>query len=143
MVAVQRFLADVGIQMDLEFPDGGAYTTIKFKDGWRNGFCTNHTRMLATFNITYNYYWQTVASSFISMKRPDGLLQKLDASLRTVAPEDARGQELTKITADDAMFIPLYYVYEMYVVQPNVHDTGYCEWSASTVYTPETAWLSK
>jgi peptide/nickel transport system substrate-binding protein len=143
MVAVQRFLADVGIQMDLEFPDGGAYTSIKFKDGWKNGFITNHTRMLATFNITYNYYWQTVASSFISMKRPEGLLQKLDASLRTLAPEDARGQELTRMTAEDAMFIPLYYVYEMYVLQPNVHDTGYCEWSASTVNTPEKTWLSK
>ena len=143
MVAVQRFLAEVGIQMELEFPDGGAYTAIKWKDGWRNGFCTNHTRMLATFNITYNYYWQTIAGQFISMKRTEGLLDKLDGSLRTLAPEDAKGQELTRMTADDAMFIPIYYVYEMYVVQPNVHDTGYCEWSASTVNTPETTWLSK
>ena len=52
-------------------------------------------------------------------------------------------QELTKMQADDAMFIPLYYVYEMYVVQPNVHDTGYSEWSASTVFTPHTAWMGK
>ncbi len=143
MVAVQRFLGEVGIQAELEFPDNGGYTAIKWKDGWHNGFVVNHTRMLATFNITYNYYWQTVTGQFISMKRPDGLVSKLDASLRTLTAEDAKGQEMTRMTADDVMFIPIYYQYEMYVVQPNVHDTGYCEWSSSTINTPETTWLSK
>ena len=143
MVAVQRYLGEVGIEVELEFPDGGGYTAIKWKTGWHNGFCANHTRMLATFNITYNYYWQTITGQFISLKRTEGLVDKLDASLRTVAPEDARGQEMTRMIADDAMFIPLYYVYEMYVVQPNVHDTGYCEWSATTVNIVEKTWLSK
>jgi hypothetical protein len=99
--------------------------------------------MLATFNITYNFYWQTITGQWPSLKRTEGLLDKLDASLRTVNPEDAKGQELTKMMAEDLMIVPIYYIYEMYVVQPNVHDTGYCEWSASTVFTPETAWLSK
>jgi peptide/nickel transport system substrate-binding protein len=143
MVAVQRFLSEVGIQAELQFPDNGGYTAIKWKDGWHNGFVVNHTRMLATFNITYNYYWQPATGQFISMKRPEGLINRLDASLKTVAAEDAKGQELTRMTADDVMFIPIYYQYEMYVVQPNVHDTGYCEWSSSTVNTPETTWLSK
>ncbi len=143
MVAVQRFLGDVGIQVDLEFPDNGGYTAIKWKNGWHSAFICNHTRMLATFNITYNYYWQTVTGQFISLKRTDGLIEKLDASLRTLNAEDALGQEMTRMTAEDAMFIPIYYQYEMYVIQPNVHDTGYCEWSSSTINTPETTWLSK
>jgi peptide/nickel transport system substrate-binding protein len=143
MIAVQRFLGEVGIQVELEFPDNGAYTAIKWKDGWHNGFVANHTRMLATFNLTYNYYWPTETGQFISMRRTDNLLKKLDASLRTPTAEDAKGQEMTRMTAGDAMFIPLYYMYEMYVVQPNVHDTGYCQWSAVTINTPETTWLSK
>jgi ABC-type oligopeptide transport system substrate-binding subunit len=102
-----------------------------------------HTRMLATTNITNNFYWLEVTGQWPSLKRPEGLLDKLDASLKTLDPEDAKMQELTRIAAEDAMIIPIYYIYEMYVVQPNVHDTGYCEWSASTVNTPETTWLSK
>jgi hypothetical protein len=70
-------------------------------------------------------------------------VDKIDASLRTVELDDAKMQEMTRIKAEDAMFIPLYYVSEMYVVQPNVRDTGYCEWSAATINTPETTWLSK
>jgi len=143
MVAVQRFLGEVGIQVELEFPDGGAYTALRWKDGWHNALMAQHTRMLATTNITNNFYWLEITGQWPSLKRPEGLLDKLDASLKTLAPEDVKMQELTRIAADDVMIIPIYYIYEMYVVQPNVHDTGYCEWSASTVNTPETTWLSK
>jgi len=143
MVAVQRYLGEIGIEAELEFPDGGGYTAYRWKNGWHDGFLAQHTRMLATFNTTYYFYWPTITGQFPSLKRTDGLLEKLDASLKTVTPEDAKGQELTKMMAEDVMIIPIYYIYEMYVVQPNVHDTGYCEWSASTVFTPEKAWLSK
>ncbi len=143
MVAVQRFLSEVGIQAELEFPDTGGYTALRWKDGWTNGFMAQHTRMLATFNITYTFYWQTVTGQWPSLERTPGLVDAIDKSLATLEPEDAKGQALTRMMADDALFIPIYYVYEMYVLQPNVHDTGYCEWSASTVNTPETTWLSK
>jgi peptide/nickel transport system substrate-binding protein len=143
MVAVQRFLGEVGIQVELEFPDGGGYTALRFKDGWHNAFMAQHTRMLATTNISYNFYWQTVTGQWPSLKRTEGLVDKIDASLRTLVPDDAKMQELTKMQADDVMIIPIYYIYEMYVVQPNVRDTGYCEWSSTTVNTPEKTWLSK
>jgi len=143
MVAVQRFLGEVGIEVELEFPDNGGYTAYRWKNGWHNAFLAQHTRMLATTNITCNFYWQTMTGQFPSLKRADGLLEKLDASLRTVNPDDVKMQELTKLIADDMMIIPIYYVYEMYALQPNVHDTGYCEWSSTTVNTPETTWLGK
>jgi peptide/nickel transport system substrate-binding protein len=143
MVAVQRFLGEVGIQAEMEFPDNGGYTEYRWKNGWHDAFLAQHTRMLATCNITYNFYWQTVTGQFPSLKRAAGLLEKLDASLRTVAPEDVKMQELTRIQADDVMIVPIYYVHEMYVLQPNVHDTGYTEWSSTTINTPEVTWLGK
>jgi len=143
MVAVQRFLGNVGINVELDFPDGGGYAALRWKDGWTNALMAQHTRMLATANITYNFYWQTVTGQWPSLKRAEGLVDAIDASLKTLAPEDAKMQGLTKILIEDAQFIPIYYIYEMYVVQQNVHDTGYCEWHATTVNTPETTWLSK
>ena len=143
MVAVQRYLGEVGVQVELEFPDNGGYTAYRWKNGWHNAFLAQHTRMLATANISYNFYWQTSTGQFPSLKRSPGLMEKLTPSLETVNPEDSKMQELTKIQMDDAMYIPIYYVYEMYVVQPNVHDTGYTQYGSSTVFTPHTAWLSK
>jgi ABC-type transport system substrate-binding protein len=143
MTAVQANLAAVGIQADLETPDGGGYTAMRFGGGWTNGFLAQHTRALATFNITYNFYFPENTQQFPSLVRPGGFLQKLDTSLRTAAPEPALGQELSKMLVDDLTIIPVYYVAEMYILQPNVRDSGYNEWSAGTINTPEKAWLSK
>jgi ABC-type oligopeptide transport system substrate-binding subunit len=84
-----------------------------------------------------------VSSVISSLLRPPGFLDKLDASIRTAAPEQKFGQELSKMLVDDLTIIPIYYVSEMYILQPNVKDSGYNEWSAGTISTPEKAWLSK
>jgi peptide/nickel transport system substrate-binding protein len=142
MVAVQRFLGEVGINVELEFPDGGKYTAYRWK-GWQNGFLAQSVRILATTNITYNFYWHTITGQFPSFKRPDGFVDKIDTSLKTLVPEKARMEELTKIMIDEVMVIPINYSHESRILQPNVHDTGYFEWEAGTVYTPEKIWLSK
>jgi peptide/nickel transport system substrate-binding protein len=143
MTAVQANLAAVGIQVDLETPDNGGYTQMRFGGGWTNGFLAQHTRALATFNITYNFYFPEATQQFPSLKRPDGFLDKLAGSLKTPAPDPKLGQELTRILVDDSTVIPVYYVSEMYALQPNVRDSGYNEWSSSTISTLEKAWLSK
>ncbi len=142
VVAVQRFLGEVGIQCELEFPDGGGYMNYRFKNGWHNAFLVHAVRMLATTNIYNDFMWNT-PGMFPSLKRPDGFLDKVHKSLETLMPEKSKMEELIRIQADDLMFIPLYNVSEIYVIQPNVHDTGFLEWSPSTVCTPEAMWLSK
>jgi peptide/nickel transport system substrate-binding protein len=143
MTAVQANLGAVGIQVDLETPDNGGYTQLRFGGGWTNGFLAQHTRALSTFNITYNFYFPEVTQQFPSLKRPDGFLDKLAASLKTPAPDPKLGQELTRMLVDDLTIIPIYYVNEMYILQPNVRDSGYNEWSAGSISTPEKAWLSR
>ena len=142
MVAVQRYLGQVGIQCELEFPDGGGYMTYRFKNGWHNAFLVHAVRILATANIFYDFQWNS-PGMFPSVKRPDGFTDKLEKSLQTVMPDKAKMEELTKMLADDWMTIPLYHQSESYIIQPNVRDTGFLEWSPSTVCTPEAMWLAK
>ena len=142
MVAVQQFLSEVGIKAELEFPDGGRYTEYRWK-GWQNSLLAQAVRMLATTNLSYNFFFNTVPGQLPSMKRTDGLVDKINASLNTLAPEKARMEEMTKMIIDDAMIVPIYYISEARILQPNVYDTGYFEWEAGTVYTPEKIWLSK
>jgi peptide/nickel transport system substrate-binding protein len=142
MVAVQGFLKNVGIRVELEFPDGGGYTARRWKTGWQNGLMAQHTRMLATANITYNFYWN-FPNHWPSLAKTEGLSDAILSSLKTSTAQEDQQQQLTRMMAEDMMFIPVYYVYEIYIMQPNVHDTGYADWSASTVNTPEVTWLSK
>ena len=141
LAIVQRNLSQIGIQAELEFPDNGGYNNLKIK-GW-SGMLSNVTRGLATFNITYNTYLNISPNQFPKLQRPKGFLDKLSESLKTPNPEPTRGQELTKMLIDDQSVIPLYYSEDMYVMQKNVHDTGYLQWSSSTVSSPEKTWLSK
>jgi len=143
ITAVQANLAAVGIQAELETPDSGGYTQMRFGGGWTNGFLAQHTRALATFNITYNFYFPEQTQQFPPLQRPSGFLDKLSTSLKTPAPDPKLGQELTRMLTDDLTVIPVYYVNEMYILQPNVKDSGYNEWSAGTISTPEKAWLAK
>jgi peptide/nickel transport system substrate-binding protein len=143
MTAVQANLSAVGIQVDLETPDNGGYTAMRFGGGWTNGFLAQHTRALATFNITYNFYFPELTQQFPPLQRPAGFLDKLSASLKTAAPDPKLGQELTRMLVDDVTVIPIYYVNEMYILQQNVKDSGYNEWSAGSISTPEKAWLAK
>jgi peptide/nickel transport system substrate-binding protein len=143
MIAVQRYLGEVGIEVELEFPDGGAYTAYRFKNGWHDAFLVQAARMLPTTNLTYSFYFHTSGGQYPSLKRPAGFPEKIDESMRTLLPDDGKMQELTKILVEDVTVIPLYYVSEIYVVQPNVHGTGFCEWSAATVCTPDAMWLGK
>jgi peptide/nickel transport system substrate-binding protein len=143
MTAVQANLAAVGIQAELETPDSGGYTQMRFNGGWTNGFLAQHTRALATFNLTYNFYFPETTGQFPSLMRPSGFLDKVAVSLKTPAPDAKLGQELTRMLTDDLTVIPIYYVNEMYILQPNVKDSGYNEYSAGTISTLEKAWLSK
>jgi ABC-type transport system substrate-binding protein len=134
-------LAKVGIQVELEYPDSGGYNKYRF-NGW-SGLLAQHTRNLPTINLTNAFYWPETSGQFPSLQRPEGLLDVLNKSLGTPTQEAALGQQMTQIMADNSMIIPLFYVTEMYALQTNVHDTGYFDWSATTVYTPEKIWLSK
>jgi hypothetical protein len=110
MVAVQRNLTNIGIQVEMEFPDMGGYMNYRFK-GWSNGFMAQHTRALANFNSSFSIYFLPAYKQFPSLKRTDGLIELIEASNRS--PEPAESQPW-KLIAQDTMVIPLYYVYELY-----------------------------
>jgi peptide/nickel transport system substrate-binding protein len=142
MVAVQRNLAAIGIQAEMEFPDMGGYMNYRFQ-GWSNGFMCQHTRALANFNSSFSIYFLPAYKQFPSLKRTDGLIEMIEASNRSPEPSSEKGQPMERLIAQDTMVIPLYYVYELYITRSTVHDTGYTEWSGATIFKPEDAWLSK
>ena len=142
MVAVQRFLGEVGIKVELEFPDTGAYTTYRLKQP-HHGFLAHRTRMNVTTNLTYENYWRS-GSQFPGLKRTEGLLDKLKASLATPTQEVARAEELTRMQAEDVMFIPIYDVCDIYILQPNVRYPELSSWAfTSAPFRLEDVWLSK
>lgn len=141
MVAIQQSLSKIGIKVDLEFPDNGGYTNYRMK-GW-SGLLAQHTRSLSNFNNTMTIYWLPNGGQFPNMKRADGLIDAINASVQTEKVDAPSGQKISKIIADDTMVIPVYNVYDLYITNKNLHDAEFTKWGSSTVFIPENAWLSK
>jgi len=142
MVIVQSNLAQIGIDVKIETPDGGRYTDLRW--GGHDGFCAQHTRDLG-FNRTFHLFFRTDIEKpqFPTLARPEGYQELIAASLVTPEPDPKLGQELVKLFNEEVTVIPLYDLYEMYVLQNYVNDTGYTEWSESSVFTPAEIWLDK
>lgn len=141
MVAVQRNLGEIGIQVEMEFPDNGGYFNYRMK-GW-SGMLAQHTRSLGNFNHTNSLYWLPSGGQFPAMKRADGIVDAINASIQTEIPDDKAGQAVSKMIADDTMIIPVFNIYDIFVSSKKVQGTGFTEYGSSSLMTPENAWISK
>lgn len=140
MVAIQSQLAQVGITVQLEFPDSGGYQAMRV--GKWDGFLAQHTRALANINQGFTIYWLSTGGQFPELQRPEGMDELILASTTTVNIDAAATQAINKALMDETAIIPVYNVYDCYIMKPNVKDTGFSEYSSSTIFLPTEAWIS-
>jgi peptide/nickel transport system substrate-binding protein len=139
-LAIQAFLAAVGIQADVEFPDISRYREYQTK-GWR-GLLIHPWGFFPNYNQIIGFYFYG-SQQFISMQRPPGLEKLFNESIETIGPDIKKVQALHRLLIEHQTVIPVYRHTRNYVFQKNVHDTGHMKWFAWPVWSPGEAWLSK
>jgi peptide/nickel transport system substrate-binding protein len=144
-VAVQSCAAEIGITLNIQQLDTGAYYGLLQTKGWEGllfGPVTNYLNFAqglstvlgpGTKDYQYNY----------SVKRPDGYYDLIDQALATREMEPEKEQAVINLLYDDVTCIPVYYSPVPYALPDSVHDTGYLTLSNSLFYTPEKTWMSK
>ena len=147
-VAVQSMLGEVGINVELEFPDSGGYSDYRY-GGW-DGMLMQHTRSLSQIGSTFGLYFDVTEDEenggykylyMPSCWRPNDEMYAAQQAAGT-APEadDELLGEIHKIILDYMVCIPVYNLIDAYVIRDTVHDTGFAEWGASTRFLPADAW---
>ncbi len=139
--AVQNQLGQVGIDVELEFPDSGGYSNLRF-NGW-TGLLAQHTRAFPNIHNMYMYYIDNSAGYFPSMKRPNEVIELFNESVKTPEIEEEYVEEINRIIMEEMIVIPLYHIGDTYILRDYVHDTGFTEWGSSTMFIPEDSWISK
>jgi len=139
-VAIQRFLADVGIEAEVEIPEMSRYRQYQTK-GWR-GLLAQPWGFFASYNRLLGFYFYG-AEVFFSTKRPQDLDKLFAESTATATPDVKKLQNLNRLLSEDLTVIPVYMHTRNYIVGKNVHDTGHMKWASWPWWTPATAWLSK
>ncbi|MBN1255511.1 MAG: ABC transporter substrate-binding protein [Deltaproteobacteria bacterium] len=142
MVALQSYLGEVGIKVDLDFVDYGRYSEYRRK-GWHNALLCQPIAVFPNYNQTLDFYFSAKSPDFPSLARPAGFDELIQKSISTVEAKKRNIQNVLEKMFDETMVIPINEVGRGYAVQNYVHDTGHLEWGSWTNWTPDRAWMSK
>ncbi len=140
MVAIQSMLAQVGITVELEFPDSGGYLNQR-KSDW-NGMLGQHMRTLSNINTTYRIYIDPTIGDLPAMYRSQELIDLVRESVFTAELDDELTRQINQMMFDEMTVIPLYNIFDAFVMKANVNDTGFADFGSSTIWIPEDAWIS-
>ncbi len=139
-VALQAFLAAVGIQAEVEFPEMSRYREYQTK-GWR-GLVMQPWGFFANYNSSIGFYFYG-PEKFISMQRPPDLEELFKISMATLEPETKNLQAIHRALIDHQTLIPIYRHTRNYVSKEKVHDTHHMQYYAWPYWAPAKAWMSK
>jgi peptide/nickel transport system substrate-binding protein len=139
-VAIQGFLADVGIDAEVEIPEMSRYRQYQTK-GW-HGLLMQPWGFFASFNHYMGFYFYG-AEGFVSIKRPPEFEGLFKASTATLTPDVKKMQKVEQLLCDDLTVIPTYMHTRNYIARLNVHDTGHMRWASWPWWSPADAWMSK
>lgn len=140
-VAIQRYLAEVGIRADLETPQIGRYVEYQRK-GWR-GVLLHLYGYFPNFNNYVRFYFTNSPEGFVSLKRPEGLDRLVEESASTLTPQRHKLQQLHRLLMQDYTVIPVYLGRRTYVAQPEVRDTGHLQGATWPYWKPADAWKAR
>jgi ABC-type transport system substrate-binding protein len=101
-------------------------------------------RSLANMTVTFFLHMDPGMTQTPSLWRPVEEMDPVYTQARsTPEVEDELIQELHKMMLDNMVVVPVYDTYDTFIVRKNVHDAGFSEWSAATVWMPADAWKSQ
>ena len=142
-VAVQQYLADVGIDAELEFAEQAKYMEYAF-NGWNNRILHDTISGYANYLYTLNMFFHPEYKLLPSLKRPDGYA---DMFYDALYDEELDVQKLRDICyyliEEEAMVIPIYEAGKGIAYNDYIKDAGFFAFGDPWYFTPETAWLDK
>ncbi len=106
-VAVQANLKEVGIEVDLDFPDPSKFTSYMVMGTWEDGFLITGMGCWANTNRMFNLVSMNVPL-FLSTARSEEFNQAFNESLMSPEPELALLKKVNEQITKDAMLTPIY-----------------------------------
>jgi ABC-type transport system substrate-binding protein len=140
-IALQAYLAAVGIQCELQYPQAGAFAQIQ-TGTWRNGIIYGPFLQYANANTAFRTLVPGSAW-FQSLKRPDGFGDLYNASLSTAKIDPSLVQKLEDAMFNDCTEIFLSFGSQELAVTNKVQDAGLGTRGNWGWFEPQDTWLTK
>jgi peptide/nickel transport system substrate-binding protein len=141
-VSIQAYLAKIGINAELQFPEAAQWTAIQ-SGTWKNALLYDINLGAANNNTGLNFNFGVTPSIYKSVAKPDGWKDVVNSSLTAPVPDVAMIQKAVKMLYDYATPITIYYSTTLWVEKSNVMDSGHGARGNVQYWNPPFAWLSK
>jgi peptide/nickel transport system substrate-binding protein len=143
VLAVQAYLAAVGIDCELDFPQWSKYVTY-LRGTWENAALWQVFPVLGpNYNATLGFYFDPSNTMLQSWQRTDEFAQLFNTSAR--APEYDLGliKKVLDYIYDNALIIPIHQAGRSYAYLPYVKNGNWLQRSMSAWKYIEQIWLDK
>jgi len=141
VVAIQRYLREVGIHAELEFPEAPRYREYSTR-GWR-GILVHFLGFFANYNSFVGFYFVNPPEVWASMARPAALNQVFAESVSTLRPEGYKTQQLHRILLQEHVHVTVWRSPRAYAKRPQVQGTNHMKWVTWPWWTPGEAWIRR
>jgi len=141
--AVQSYLKEVGIEVELEPVQLGKWTQIANGGKWEGMLVGTNTNIDVLAMVDQIF---SGTGKYVDLLTPPDYLKAIQDAL--AAPDfktqQERTQELMKLMTDKhCLLLTLYVVSEMGAAKPYLHDHGILAGGNNAIWTPEDAWRDK
>jgi peptide/nickel transport system substrate-binding protein len=101
--AVANMLQQVGIKVNVGFPEAGKYSEYRFK-GWKNGMLGHALAPIPSINRAFNMYFGGI--QFPSLQKPARWEEVFNAAMDSLEIDYNKTRDLIQLVHDDVMVIP-------------------------------------
>jgi peptide/nickel transport system substrate-binding protein len=123
VTALAKMLTDIGIQTEPDFPTVGKFEEYRTQ-GWNTSLLAQAFINSENINSTFNIYFPTTNIMLVSVKKPDGFQEAVNASITSPQPEGAKLQAVFKLMNDEQMVIPFSEQVQAQFYNKGVNDPG-------------------
>ncbi len=145
VLAIQAYLADIGVTVQLDFPEWSKYVTL-LNGTWESGaalFQVFPALGGANFNATLAWYLDPTSGRLKSWKPTDEWVAMLNASCLAPTADPALIRECLNYIQDNALIIPVHESGRSYAYYSYVKGGDWMQRSMSSWQSVEKLWLDK
>lgn len=144
VVAIQAYLAKVGIKCDLQFPAAAQAQQIINNPPPLNSLMVNPYMLYANANRIFSFYFNEPSpGANKGLKHPPGWADLLAATLATPQVDPVLAKKCEDAIYNDCTFIPLTTSLGLIAATNSVQDSGIGTRGSQTYWNPDNVWLSK
>jgi ABC-type transport system substrate-binding protein len=141
VTVIQTMLEEVGITVNLEFPEAGRLQDLSY-NGWDGLYFMSFGGLINT-GVSYFISYHPDYTAYVSAFRPPEYNDMYLAVRRSQNIDDELCDKLGSMILEYNIFTPVYHTFSTFFIRNGLKDSGFPEHTPDTIWTPWRAYWDR